>query len=75
MTLQMPRGLPAGTGIEVTYYLSEDGGRLRARAVEETEGRACEIHIIDLDALTEDEIDDLRERLDDDENDENDEND
>ena len=65
MSLQMPRGLPAGTGIDVTYYLSEDGGRLRARAVEETEGRDCEIQAIEVDALTEDEIDSLRERLDD----------
>jgi len=67
MSLQMPRGLPAGTGIDVTYYLSPDGGRLRTRAVEETEGRACEIQAIEVDALTEDQIDELRERLDDDE--------
>ena len=63
MTLIMPRGLPAGTPVLDTFYLSPDGGRLRARAEEQTEGRSVEVQNIEVDALTEDQISELRDRI------------
>jgi molecular chaperone DnaK len=65
MTLIMPRGLPAGTPVLNTFYLSPDGGRLWARAEEQTGGGSVEVQNIEVDALTEDQISELQDMIED----------
>ena len=65
MTLIMPRGLPAGTAVLNTFYLSPDGGRLWARAEEQTGGGSVEVQNIEVDALTEDQISELQALIED----------
>ena len=63
MTLIMPRGLPAGTPVLNIFYLSPDGGRLWARAEEQTGGGSVEVQNIEVDALTEDQISELQDLI------------
>jgi len=62
-TLELPSTLPRGSLIRISYSLSEDGGRLRVVAVEARSSRSIEIDVQTVDALTQVEVGQKKERL------------
>ena len=62
VTLNLPHGLPRGSLLTVRYSLSDDGGRLRVNATEKSSGRSIEDTVDTVNALTQIELDDLKQR-------------
>ena len=59
----MPSNLPRGSIIRLSYSLSEDGGQLRVVAVEKSTNRSFEVDVETIDALTQVEMAEKKERL------------
>jgi molecular chaperone DnaK len=63
ISLHLPPHLPAGHPIEVTYSVSEDGGRLQVRAVDKQSGNSIEDSVENLSAIQPREMESMRNEL------------